>query len=114
MLRVLLLVLLIAMLVLGASIGYFNAQTVTFNYLFGTLELPLIAILIGDFLFGMLLTLLLVFGRLLRVRNEAGRLRRQLRDAESELRNLRALPVAAAVPVSVPGPGPGPAPPLPH
>lgn len=114
MLRVLLLVLLIAMLVLGASIGYFNAQTVTFNYLLGQWELPLIAILIGDFLFGMLLTLLLVFARLLRARSETGRLRRQLRDAESELRNLRALPVAAASPAPVVAAAPVPAPPLPH
>ncbi len=96
MARVLLSILLIVMLVLGASIGYFNAQMVSFNYLLGEFQLPLIAILIGDFLFGMVLTLLLVSSRLLRSRAELGRLRRQLRDAESELRNLRALPVAGA------------------
>ncbi|HEY0974086.1 MAG TPA: LapA family protein [Solimonas sp.] len=114
MLRVLLVVLLIAMLVLGASIGYFNAQTVHFNYLFGELELPLIAILVGDFLLGMLVTLLLVAARLLRAQRDMARLRRQLRDAESELRNLRALPVAAPV-VAVPPPPaiPSPTPPLP-
>ncbi len=95
MARVLLSILLIVMLVLGASIGYFNAQMVSFNYLLGEFQLPLIAILIGDFLFGMLLTLMLVSTRLLRSRAEVGRLRRQLRDAESELRNLRALPVAS-------------------
>ena len=89
--RTVLLILLLAMLVLGASIGYFNAQTVTFNYLIGQVELPLIAILIADFLFGVVLTLVLVSARMLRARTEVGRLRRQLRDAESEMRSLRAI-----------------------
>ena len=95
-----LLILLLAMLVLGASIGYFNAKTVSFNYLFGELELPLIAILIADFLFGMILTLIVVSGRLLRTRREVGRLRRQLRDAESEMRSLRA--ISAGTPADAP------------
>lgn len=95
--RAVLLILLLVMLVLGASVGYFNAQTVTLNYLIGQVELPLIAILIADFLFGVLLALLLVSARLLRARSEVSRLRRQLRDAESEMRSLRAISAGTAV-----------------
>lgn len=95
--RIVLLVLLLVMLVLGASVGYFNAQTVSFNYLIGQLELPLIAILIADFLLGVVLALLLVSTRLLRTQREAARLRRQLRDAESEMRSLRAISAGSAV-----------------
>lgn len=96
--RLLLMVLLVVVLVFGASVGYFNAQPVRFNYLFGELELPLIAILIGDFAFGVGVTLLVLLSRLLSLRLEAGRLRRRLRDTESELRALRNLPVAPEAP----------------
>ncbi len=47
MLRALVIAGLIVFLVLGASIGYFNAQPVRFNYLAGEIELPLIALVIG-------------------------------------------------------------------
>lgn len=94
--RILILVLLLIILVAGASIGYFNAQAVVFNYLFGSAELPLIAVLIAAFSVGIVLTIAAVSGRLLAMRLELGRLRRQLREAEGELRTLRNLPVAAA------------------
>ena len=41
------------------------------------------------------LTLLAVSGRLFTMRMELGRLRKQLREAEGELRTLRNLPVGA-------------------
>ena len=43
MLRFLVIALLVLFLVVGASFGYFNATPVTFNYLAGTIELPLMA-----------------------------------------------------------------------
>ncbi|NKF22694.1 LapA family protein [Solimonas marina] len=91
--KIVLLVVLLIILVLGASIGYFNAQPIHFNYLFGSAEFPLIAVLIAAFSIGILLTLLVVAGRLLTMRMELGRLRKQLREAEGELRTLRNLPV---------------------
>jgi putative membrane protein len=90
--------LLVVVLVIGASIGFFNAQPVTLNYLFGELQLPLFAILIADFLIAVLLTLLVVSARVFRSGREIARLRRQLRDTESELRNLRNLPVTVETP----------------
>lgn len=92
--RILLLVLLVAVLVLGASIGYFNAQSVRFDYLFGQWDVPLIALLIADFALGVLIALLLVSGRILSLRLEVRRLRNRVRDHEIELRNLRNLPLA--------------------
>ncbi len=90
--------LLITVLVLGASIGFFNAQPVTLNYLFGELQLPLFAVLIADFLIAVLLTLVVLSARMFRGNREIARLRRQLRDTESELRNLRNLPVTTELP----------------
>lgn len=92
--RIFLLLILIAVLVLGASIGYFNAQMVSFDYLFGALEIPLIGLLVGSFALGVLLTLLVVGSRMLGQRMELGRLRARVRDHEIELRNLRNLSVA--------------------
>ncbi|MEQ1438175.1 lipopolysaccharide assembly protein LapA domain-containing protein [Fontimonas sp. SYSU GA230001] len=84
---------LILVLVLGAAIGYFNAQPVHFDYLVGVLELPLIAVLILAFCAGVVVALLVVGARLLSLRLELRRSARQLRELEIELRNLRNLPV---------------------
>jgi lipopolysaccharide assembly protein A len=93
MLRVLMLVVVLAVLLLGVSIGYFNAQAVRFDYLFGALEAPLIALLIGAFSVAVLITLLAAAGRILRLKSEIRSLRKQLDKHEAELRNLRNLPV---------------------
>lgn len=92
--RIVTLVVLLVILALGASIGYFNAQPVIFNYLFGTAEFPLIAVLIAAFSIGIVLAIAAVAARLLTMRMELGRLRKQLREAEGELRTLRNLPVS--------------------
>ncbi|WP_028006396.1 LapA family protein [Solimonas flava] len=91
--RLAVLIVLLVILVLGASIGYFNAQPVQFNYLFGATEFPLIAVLIAAFSAGILLAIAAVSSRLFSMRLELGRLRKQLREAEGELRTLRNLPV---------------------
>lgn len=85
-----------AVFALGLFFGHANAAPVRFDYLFGTLELSLIAALLIAFGFGVLLSLLIALLRGLRLRGELRRTQRQLRDAEAELRNLRNLPVQAA------------------
>ena len=93
MLRILVIVGLIIFLALGASIGYFNAQEVEFDYLAGTVRLPLIALVIGEFVLAVLLTLLICFGRMLSLKTEIRRLRKQVQGAEVELKALRELPL---------------------
>jgi len=93
--RLLTLAVLLVVLVLGASIGYFNAQPVQFNYLIGSSNLPLIGVLLLAFALGVAVTIITVLARLLGTRFELRRLRKQLREAEGELRTLRNLPVAA-------------------
>lgn len=101
-------VVILPVFVLGITIGFFNGQPVQFNYLFGTVELPLIALLIAEFLLVVVLTLLAVFVRVFSLRSEIRRLRKQLRDNETELKNLRVLaippeapPAAVAPPVKL-------------
>lgn len=101
MLRVFVIAVLLVFLALGASIGYFNAQEVEFDYLAGTLRLPLIALVIGEFVVAVLLTLLICLGRMLGLKAEIRRLRKQVQAAEAELKNLRDLPLA---PESAPSP----------
>jgi putative membrane protein len=93
MLRILFIVSVTVVAVIGASIGYFNAQPVHFNYLFGEVQLPLIALLIAVFLFAVLLTLLVMFVRMFGLRSEVRRLKGQVRNAETELKSLRNLPL---------------------
>lgn len=95
MLRFLILAALAIFLVLGASIGYFNAEPVTFNYLAGTLEIPLIALIIGEFVVAVLLTLLICFARIVGLKAEIRSLRKQVRNSEGELKALRELPLSS-------------------
>ncbi len=93
MIRVLIIGVVLAVLVLGVAIGFFNAQPVTFNYLAGSVQLPLIALVMGEFFLVGLLTALLCSSRILGLKGEIRRLRRQLKDAQAELQSLRNLPL---------------------
>lgn len=76
---------------LGAVIGLANSDEVTFRYLIGEIRLPLIGLLTVEFVLAVLLTLAATFLRVFGLKSEIRRLRKQLRDSETELRNLRAL-----------------------
>jgi uncharacterized membrane protein YciS (DUF1049 family) len=93
MLRLLAVLVLAAVFVAGAALGYFNSTPVSFNYLFGTVQVRLVLLIVASFVLAMLLTLLLCAVRILSLSGEARRLRRQLRDADTELKNLRNLPL---------------------
>ncbi|GAC1633247.1 MAG: hypothetical protein NVS9B10_28430 [Nevskia sp.] len=95
MLRIVILLLLVLVFALGASLGYFNAERVSFHYLFGTVEVRVAVLVIVSFIAAALLTLLLCGLRMLGLHREIRRLRKRLRDSETELKNLRNLPLAA-------------------
>jgi len=103
--RVVAFVLGIAAFCLGAAISYYNLSTVTFHYLAGQVELPLIALLIGAFLLGAAVMWLLNLARLFVLSRESRRHQRQIRELEGELKSLRELPLAhtgaAAPPATV-------------
>ncbi|WP_293371961.1 LapA family protein [Nevskia sp.] len=94
MLRLLTVVLLVLVFAIGAGLGYFNAERVTFDYLFGTTEVRVAVLVAVSFIAAALLTLLLCGLRILRLHRDIRRLRKQLRDSETELKNLRNLPLA--------------------
>ena len=94
MLRLLIVLLLVLVFSLGASLGYFNAERVTFHYLVGSVEVRVAVLVAVSFVAAAMLTLLLCALRMLGLRREIRRLRKQVRDAETELKNLRNLPLA--------------------
>lgn len=91
--RVLLLVLLAVCAGIGAVLGFYNAAPVPFDYLFGQREWPLIALLAVSFAMGVLAAALLLGWRIVALRLSQRRLQRQLQQTETELRNLRNLPL---------------------
>lgn len=96
-------------LVAGAVIGFHNAQTVPFDYLIGQTQWPLIGLLLAALALGVLLAALFASLRILGLRWELGRLRKQLRAQQLELERLR----SAALPPSVNPPATVSSPPLP-
>ena len=91
MLRTAVLTLLLIVLLSGAAIGFFNAQTVSFNYLVGSVQVPLIVLILGELILVSLTALVLFAGRVWSLRLEIRSLRKRLAAAEVELKNLRNL-----------------------
>jgi putative membrane protein len=96
------LLLLLAAFCLGAAISYYNWSAVTFHYLAGQAELPLIALLLGAFLAGVVVMWLLDFARLFVLSRESRRQQRQIVQLEAELKSLRNLPLDAGAAPSPP------------
>lgn len=103
--RLVVALLLIASFCLGAAISYYNWPAVTFHYLAGRVELPLIALLLGAFLVGLVVMWLLSLARVFVLSRDSRRYQRQIRELEAELKSLRDLPLAqaqAAAPPALP------------
>lgn len=92
MLRLLTVILLALVFLIGASLGYFNAERVTFHYLFGHVEVRVAVLVAISFVVASVMTLALCVLRMLRLHRDIRRLRKALRDSETELKNLRNLP----------------------
>src|SRR5688500_11172875 len=96
MLRFLRFALVIVALAVGMMFALFNVGSVTVDYLFGSLEISLVALLVLDLLLGLALGALIYLPRQLGLRLELERTRKKLATAEIEIRNLRNLPIKDA------------------
>jgi uncharacterized integral membrane protein len=96
--RIILWLLLLAAFCVGAALSYYNWSPVAFDYLAGEVQLPLIALLLTSFMLGGLTVLLLNTVRIWSLRLEMRRTQKRLRNAETELKNLRNLPLAPGEP----------------
>ncbi len=93
MVRLIGFLLLISLVVLGLSFAVLNAEPVSLNYYFGYRDIPLSMIVVLSLAAGAVIGVLVSLGMILRLKQQAGRLRRQLRTVEKEADQLRILPV---------------------
>ncbi len=93
MTRFLVLLVVVASAALGAALAFFNQNVVHFNYLVGETDWPLIVLMIVELVIVVICTLLACGARLMSLKAELRRTRRQLRDVENELKTLRNLPL---------------------
>ena len=93
MLKLIYAILALLLFLAALSFAALNAAPVTVNYYVGSLDVPLSLLLVSALAVGALLGTLVGLGRVVRLRREMARLRREARVAEEEVRNLRALPL---------------------
>lgn len=93
MLRWITLIVFLALFVAALLLAYANGTVVTVDYLVGQIQVHLSSALLGAAITGWLLGLLSSLAVIFRLKREAWKLKRSIRDAEAEIRNLRNLPL---------------------
>lgn len=96
MLRVVRFIFFLIILIIGLSFAALNAESVALNYYFGVWHTPLALILILSMALGALFGVLACLSWLVGMRREINRLRKAAKLAETEVMNLRALPLQGA------------------
>lgn len=91
--RIVKLFLLMVVMMLGAVFTVLNADSVQFNYYFGSRELPLSLIMTAALGVGVLLGMVSCMGLMFGMKRENLSLRRKSQLASQEVNNLRALPL---------------------
>lgn len=93
MLRWIAVIILLCIFACALLLAYANGASVTIDYLAGSLTVHLSSALLAAAILGWLLGILSSLLVIFRLKREAWRLKRSVRDAEAEIRNLRNLPL---------------------
>lgn len=86
--------LLVVALVIGIVFAFYNLTPVQFDYLFGVTQWPLVSAMAVTLVLGYALGLVSLIPKLLRLRTDLVMQRRRTANAETELKNLRNLPLS--------------------
>lgn len=70
-----------------------NSSYVSFDYYFGKLNISLSLLLVYTLIIGVALGMLVLTGSLLRLKRKNHQLKKQLKQAEQEIENIRSLPM---------------------
>lgn len=92
MIRWMTLISLLCVFALALMLAYANGVSVRLDYLVGSGQVHLSSALLGAAVIGWLLGLVSSFTVVFRLRRERRALKRAMREAEAEIRNLRSLP----------------------
>lgn len=93
MLRWIAIFIFLCVFVVALLFAYANGSTVQLSYVAGEIQVHLSSALLGAAIIGWLLGLLSSLAVIFRLKREAWKLKRSIRDAEAEIRNLRNLPL---------------------
>ena len=96
MLKLIYAILALALFVVTLSFAALNSDPIPIDYYIGQVEIPLALLLVVALGVGALLGSMVGLGRVVRVKREMAKLRRESRATEEEVRNLRALPLRDA------------------
>jgi lipopolysaccharide assembly protein A len=91
--RVVRAIVIVALIAIAVLLTWVNLAPVELRYLVGATEIPLPVALWCSLALGALLGILACVGRILRLRRENHQLRKAIRLAETEVNNLRNLPI---------------------
>jgi len=92
MIRWITLISLLCLFVLALMLAYANGAIVRLDYLVGSEQVHLSSALLGAAVIGWLLGLVSSLTVVFRLRRESRNLKRSIREAEAEIRNLRSMP----------------------
>jgi len=84
---------LLVILLLVLFFTLLNADAVRIDYHFGVIERPLSLVLLVTMLAGAMLGIVASLGIIIRHRHELARLKRQVKNTETEVSNLRNMPI---------------------
>lgn len=91
--RILVFVILLVVALLGLSFALMNAELVSLNYYFATIQVPLSMVVVLAIVVGALLGVLTMLGMALGQKRELAKMRKSIKLAEMEISNLRSLPL---------------------
>lgn len=91
--RILVFVILLVVALLGLSFALMNAELVSLNYYFSTIQMPLSLVVVLAIVVGALLGVLAMLGMALGQKRELAKMRKSIKLAEKEVSNLRSLPL---------------------
>lgn len=93
MLRWIAVIFFLCVFIVALLFAYANGSVVAVSYLAGEIQVHLSSALLGAAVIGWLLGLLSSLAVIFRLKREAWKLKRSVREAEAEIRNLRNLPL---------------------
>ncbi len=90
--RLIRLILLLALLIVALGFALLNAESIQVDYYMGKLSIPLSLALVVVLAVGAIIGMIASLGMVLRAKRQNAKLRKQVKNTEKEVTDLRALP----------------------